>query len=94
VYARGDFIGGGVCYRHGATSHACMDDAFVEVDCSVAQGVVVIGQGYLTSFQFGSALTHARISLEPLKKSPWCRVIVTGIDGKRAWSNPWWKAPS
>jgi hypothetical protein len=64
----------------------------VEVACSPAMGVLVVGRGYLMSYQFGTGLTRASLPLEPLRKSPWLRVIVFGEDGMRAWSNPVWKA--
>jgi hypothetical protein len=73
-----------------------IDDIAIEGDsltvaCSPAKGVLIVGQGYLMSFQFGTGLTRATLPLEPLAKSPWFRVIVMGEDGKRAWSNPVWK---
>jgi hypothetical protein len=63
----------------------------IEVACSPAKGVLVVGQGYLMSYHFGTGLTRASLPLEPLAESPWLRVIVLGEDGKRAWSNPIWK---
>ncbi|MGF7162427.1 hypothetical protein FHS85_004081 [Rhodoligotrophos appendicifer] len=63
----------------------------VDIQCSPASGVVAVGQGYLMSTRFGTGLTRVSLPLEPLKASPWLRIIVIGADGKRAWSNPIWK---
>lgn len=65
----------------------------VEVSCSAAERVLVVGQGYLMSQKNGIAVTRTRISLDPLAKSPWLRVIVMDANGKSAWSNPIWKEP-
>lgn len=67
-----------------------LDDDFIEVDCSSAAGVLIVGAGYLMSQKYAPSMTKARISLEPLRASPWLRVVVIGMDGKRAWSNPVW----
>ncbi|WP_137388977.1 CehA/McbA family metallohydrolase [Rhodoligotrophos defluvii] len=66
-------------------------DSVVEVACLPAMGVVVVGEGYLMSYRFGTGLTRATLPLEPLAVSPWLRVVVIGGDGRRAWSNPIWK---
>lgn len=63
----------------------------VEVRCSSASRVLVAGQGYLMSHSSGIAMTRTRVSLAPLAKSPWLRVIVVDDTGRSAWSNPIWK---
>lgn len=67
-----------------------LDDDMIEVDCTSAAGILIVGAGYLMSQQYAPSMTKARISLEPLRASPWLRVVVIGMDGKRAWSNPIW----
>ncbi|MCB4770100.1 CehA/McbA family metallohydrolase [Ancylobacter sp. Lp-2] len=63
----------------------------VEVRCSPASRVLVVGQGYLMSHSSGIAITRTRVSLAPLAASPWLRVIVVDDTGRSAWSNPIWK---
>lgn len=63
----------------------------LEVRCSPASRVLVAGQGYLMSHSSGIAMTRTSVSLAPLAKSPWLRVIVTDDTGRSAWSNPIWK---
>lgn len=66
-------------------------DDRVEVRCSPASRVLVAGQGYLMSHSSGIAMTRTSVSLAPLEKSPWLRVIVIDDTGRSAWSNPIWK---
>jgi len=67
------------------------DSEAIEIECSSAAGVLVVGCGYLMSYKYATSLTRARLSLAPLDKSPWFRVVVIGTDGRRAWTNPVWK---
>jgi hypothetical protein len=71
---------------------AAMDDEWLEIECSSVASVLVVGCGYLMAHQFATSLTRARISLAPLAQSPWLRVVLTGADGRRAWTNPVWRA--
>lgn len=66
----------------------------LSIECTAAKRVLVNGQGYALAFKAGESITRTTIALEntPIAKSPWFRVIVTGIDGRRAWSNPYWFA--
>lgn len=63
----------------------------IDIECSSAAGVLMVGCGYLMSYKYATSLTRVRLPLAPLKKSPWFRVIVIGAYGRRAWSNPVWK---
>ena len=36
-------------------------------------------------------MARTGVSLAPLEKSPWLRVIVIDDPGRSAWSNPIWK---
>ncbi len=63
----------------------------IKVHSSAVNGVLVVGAGYLMSYQFATGMTRATIDLAPLEKSPWYRIVLIGADGKRAWSNPVWK---
>ena len=68
-----------------------LTDDSIEVRCSAAERVLVAGQGYLMSQVNGISITRTRVSLAPLEKSPWLRVIVMDANGRAAWSNPIWK---
>lgn len=63
----------------------------LHVECSAAREILVNGQGYSNAFVYGESITKADIDLAGLKDSPWFRVIVMGMDGSRAWSNPYWR---
>lgn len=60
------------------------------VECSPARGVLVNGQGYQQAYCYESGLSRVRLPKAKLGSTPWCRIIVIGEDGKRAWSNPIW----
>jgi hypothetical protein len=67
------------------------DEESIDIECTSAAGVLVVGCGYLMSYKYATSLTRARLPLTLVEKSPWFRVIVIGADGRRAWSNPVWK---
>lgn len=60
------------------------------VECSPAKGILVNGRGYQHVAKYESGVTYAHLSRSTLGDTPWCRIIVTGEDGKRAWTNPIW----
>ncbi len=64
----------------------------VEVDCTPATGILVLGHGSPMASLHGEAMTTGRLSLERLANSPWIRIAVIDRAGKRAWSNPIWVA--
>ena len=64
----------------------------VEVDCSSAATIIVQGQGPSMATLHGQSMTTAQLSLDRLADSPWVRVTVIDRAGKRAWSNPIWRA--
>ncbi|HWK64046.1 MAG TPA: CehA/McbA family metallohydrolase [Rhizobiaceae bacterium] len=63
----------------------------LEVRCSPASRVLVVGQGYLMSHSSGISMTRTSISTAPLERSPWLRVVIIDDTGRSAWSNPIWK---
>ena len=67
-------------------------DDGVEVDCSSAATIIVQGQGPSMATLHGQSMTTAQLSLDRLADSPWVRVTVIDRAGKRAWSNPIWRA--
>ncbi|MFC0219080.1 hypothetical protein FHS82_001749 [Pseudochelatococcus lubricantis] len=64
----------------------------IEVSCSPVKGVLAVGCGFKMSYKFADSMTRAVLPLEPLTASPWFRIVITGEDGRRAWSNPVWMA--
>lgn len=60
----------------------------IEVVCSPARAVAVLGRGSAAAYQLGDGLTRVRLSRERLKRSPYFRVVVTDHLGRRAWTNP------
>ena len=61
------------------------------VSTSAVETVIVQGIGTRTKTVHGSAMTQARLYLNPVKHSPWIRVTIVDRAGKRAWSNPIWR---
>jgi len=61
----------------------------VEVDCSAARSVIVLGTGSAARAVHGASMTTARVPLDDMRASPWLRVTVIDAAGRRAWSNPW-----
>ncbi len=69
-----------------------LEDGAVEVECSAASAVIVLGHGSAGVAVHGHSMTRARVTLDPrCVASPWLRVTVVDAAGKRAWSNPIWK---
>lgn len=63
-----------------------------EVECSAAVSVIAQGQGSGAVAVHGLSMTRARVPLQRLGASPWVRVTVIDAAGRRAWSNPIWRA--
>ena len=68
-----------------------MDD-HVEVRCTAVRSIIVQGHGQAAVAVHGQSLTQGRIPLARFAASPWLRVTVVDAAGKRAWSNPFWRA--
>jgi hypothetical protein len=66
-------------------------DDRIEVECSAAASVIVIGQGTAARALHGPSMTRAGLDLSRFRNSPWLRVSVVDAAGKRAWSNPIWR---
>jgi hypothetical protein len=63
----------------------------IEVACSAAVSVMVIGQGTAARAIHGEAMTRAEMQLDRFAGCPWLRVVVVDAAGNRAWSNPIWR---
>ncbi|TVR73770.1 MAG: phosphotransferase [Sphaerobacteraceae bacterium] len=67
------------------------DNSAIEISCSPASAVKVLGKGPLYTYEHGAGLSQSTLSIEHISsKSPFCRVVVVDAAGKRAWSNPIW----
>ncbi|KQY00454.1 phosphotransferase [Rhizobium sp. Root73] len=64
-----------------------LDGETVEIECSSAIQIMVVGRGSKNEAISGAEITSAQF---PLKKfiGDWCRVMIMAADGKLAWSNP------
>jgi len=65
-------------------------DRTVEVECSAAVSVIIMGQGTGARGVHGHSMTRASVPRDRLRDSPWIRVTVADAAGRRAWSNPYW----
>jgi hypothetical protein len=63
------------------------DDA-VEVHCSPAASVFVLGRGHRAEQSLAPMQTRVRLPLAGLRAGGFARVVVADADGRRAWSNP------
>lgn len=64
----------------------------VRVASSAVASVIVQGQGSAARAVHGASMTEAEVPLDRLAGSPWLRVTVVDRAGRRAWSNPVWRA--
>ena len=63
----------------------------VEIACSPASVVMVLGRGSAAAQQLGHDMTRVRLPLERVKGGGYARVVVADREGRRAWTNPvWW----
>ncbi|EAQ25736.1 CehA/McbA family metallohydrolase [Roseovarius sp. 217] len=69
-----------------------VEETAIEVECSAASAVMVLGHGSAGVAVHGQSMTRARVTFDHrCAASPWLRVTVVDASGKRAWSNPIWK---
>jgi hypothetical protein len=63
----------------------------VEIVCSPASAVMVLGRGSRASQHVASDITRVTLPLDAVKAGGFARVVVTDDHGRRAWTNPvWW----
>jgi hypothetical protein len=63
----------------------------VEIACSPASAVMVLGRGSGAAQHVGSGLTQVTLPLTAVKAGGFARVVVADKEGCRAWTNPvWW----
>lgn len=69
-----------------------VDDGQVRVTCSPARSVALTGiHGWRSDVAIGERLEQVTLELATLR-SPYWRLTVTDAHGKRAWTNPVWRA--
>ena len=71
-----------------------LEDNAVEVKSSPVSVVIAQGFGSAATSVHGKSMNTARVSLSNLSKSPWVRITIKDINGKRAWSNCIWNRHS
>ena len=63
----------------------------VEIVCSPASAVMVLGRGSRASQHVGSGLERVKLPLDAVRGGGFARVVVVDKEGRRAWTNPvWW----
>ena len=67
------------------------EDNHVVVESSAVTNVCVVGNGPGGSHVHGESMTHTRLNIDRLEKSPWLRLSVTDRAGNHAWLNPVWR---
>jgi hypothetical protein len=60
----------------------------VEVHCSPASSIMVLGRGSSAAQSVAPLQTRAVLPLSKLRDGGFARVVVADAAGKRAWSNP------
>jgi predicted metal-dependent phosphoesterase TrpH len=66
----------------------------VEVECSPATGVYLLGKGSRNTQVLGQDLTRVRLQDSKLGKDSYRRIAVVDAQGRKAWSNPFWPEES
>ena len=65
----------------------------VEIICSPASSVIVLGRAAGSQQVFGNNLTHVTLPTNHVRPGGFARVVVVDASGRKAWSNPIWFAP-
>jgi len=60
----------------------------VEITCSPAASIIVLGRGSRAAQSVAPFQTRARLSIAALRTGGFARVVVADAHGRRAWSNP------
>lgn len=61
---------------------------WVEIACSPAASIMVLGRGSRAAQSVAPLQTRARLSIAALRAGGFARVVVADAQGRRAWSNP------
>ena len=68
-----------------------LDGDDLVVNCSPASAVFLQGKGSRATQVLGQGLTNVRLPAHKLGKTSFLRVTVVDAQGRRAWSNPFWR---
>lgn len=71
--------------------HVEWRDDHVEVACSPASAVMVMGHGSRAHAQLAQGQTRFRVPYGKASASPFLRLAVSDAAGRRAWTNPVWR---
>jgi hypothetical protein len=63
----------------------------VVIECSPAVGIYLQGRGSREVHAVGEHLTQARLPAYKLGKQGFMRITIVDAQGRRAWSNPFWR---
>ncbi|MEO0380185.1 MAG: CehA/McbA family metallohydrolase [Pseudomonadota bacterium] len=66
-------------------------DKKVTVRCSPASSIIVMGRGSASIAHHGSGMGEAEVNLGRVADSDWMRLTVVDVNGKRAWTSPYWR---
>ena len=66
------------------------DGDTIEIECSPAAAIMVLGRGSKAAHEIGVDLTAARLPLDRVRRGGHARVVVVDGQGRHAWSNPIW----
>lgn len=64
------------------------DEDSVEITCSPAASIMVLGRGSRAAQSVAPLQTRARLATAALREGGFARVVVADAQGRRAWSNP------
>ena len=64
------------------------EEESVEITCSPAASIIVLGRGSRAAQSVAPFQTRARLSIAALRAGGFARVVVADAHGRRAWSNP------
>jgi hypothetical protein len=68
-----------------------LDGDDIEIECSPAVGIYLQGWGSREVHAVGQNLTRARLPAYKLGKQGFMRITIVDAQGRRAWSNPFWR---
>ncbi|HUA50710.1 MAG TPA: CehA/McbA family metallohydrolase [Candidatus Sulfotelmatobacter sp.] len=75
----------------GPAIHAVgLRDETIEIECSPAAAVILLGRGSRAENVLGRELRRASLPLARVRQGGYGRVVVVDDAGRRAWSNPFW----
>lgn len=67
-----------------------VEDDAIEIECSPAAAVMLLGRGSKAETAFGPNLRRTRLPLERIRRGGYARIVVVDAGGRKAWSNPYW----